>query len=153
MKTSNDLLTPIPCPPAPFQKALVQLPSISVAKATMRHYDEDEEPKIGSKRVYLNYSRSRSIETRDGDSLAVSAAAVAGNLNSNGSNSSNGVAGGGGGNSGLDLARALNAARGLDGAGAGAGVGNPIQASRASFLSLPALPPAGTLLPCSAVLP
>ncbi len=94
----------------------------------MRHYDEDEEPKIGSKRVYLNYSRSRSIETRDGDSLTVSAAAAAGNLNSNSSNSSNGGGGGGGGNSGLDLHRALNAAaRGLD----GAGVGNPIQASRA----------------------
>lgn len=94
---------------------------MSVAKATMRHYEEDEEPKIGSKRVYLNYSRSRSIEARDGESLAVNL----GNFNSNNSSSSNGGGNGNsnGGNNGLDLARAINAARGLDGNGSG----NPLQ--------------------------
>lgn len=49
------------------RQALVQLPSVSIAKATMRHFEEDEEAKIGSKRVYINYSRSRSIEPRDGE--------------------------------------------------------------------------------------
>lgn len=31
----------------------------------MRHFEEDEEARIGNKRVYINYSRSRSIEGRD----------------------------------------------------------------------------------------
>lgn len=117
-------------PPALTKKALVQLPSVSVAKATMRHYEEDEEPKIGSKRVYLNYSRSRSIEARDGESLAVNM----GNFNSNNSGSSNGGGGGGGnsngGTSGLDLARAINAARGLDGNGGG----NPLKVSERALV-------------------
>lgn len=97
----------------------------------MRHYDEDEEPKIGSRRIYLNYSRSRSIEARDGESLAVNM----GNFNSNNSSSSNGGGGGGnnnGASNGLELARAINAARALDGNGSG----NPLQVSdeRASCL-------------------
>lgn len=40
--------------------------------ATIRHYEEDEEPRIGSRRVYLTYSRSGSMETRDDESMPVS---------------------------------------------------------------------------------
>ncbi|CAM9911211.1 unnamed protein product, partial [Hapterophycus canaliculatus] len=120
-------------------KALVQLPSVHVAKATMRHYEEDEEPKIGQKKVYLNYSRSRSIETRDGDNLSVNL----GNFNSNNSSGSNGNsnggagAGGGGGSvgsNGLDLTRAINAARG--GALDGNGTGNPMQETPSPYAHL-----------------
>lgn len=71
--TQGDLLSLLSCF-GPVEKikmfsgqALVQLPSVSIAKATMRHFEEDEEAKIGSKRVYINYSRSRSIEPRDGE--------------------------------------------------------------------------------------
>lgn len=94
----------------------MQLPSVSVAKATMRHYEEDEEPKIGPKKVYLNYSRSRSIESRDGDSLTVNVGlGIGGGGPSNGNN---------GNGNGLELARVINAARGMDG---GNGGGNPMQ--------------------------
>lgn len=95
----------------------------------MRHYEEDEEPKIGAKRVYLNYSRSRSIETRDGGEslgLGLGLGVNMGSFNSNNSSSSNGGGGAGNGNAGsngLDLARAINAARALDGNGSG----NPLQ--------------------------
>ncbi|CAM9442770.1 unnamed protein product [Ectocarpus sp. 13 AM-2016] len=120
-------------------QALVQLPSVSVAKATMRHYEEDAEPKIGQKRVYLNYSRSRSIETRDGESLAVGATAGGGNFNSNNGGASNGGGGGGGGvnggNNGLDLARAINAARGVGGMDGGS-TGNPMQETPSPYAHL-----------------
>lgn len=88
-------------------QALVQLPSVSIAKATMRHFEEDEEARIGNRRVYINYSRSRSIEGRDSENLSVS------NFNSNNSS-----------NNGLELARAINAARGGGGVGAGVGGGS-----------------------------
>ncbi|CAB1109734.1 unnamed protein product [Ectocarpus sp. CCAP 1310/34] len=118
-------------------QALVQLPSVSVAKATMRHYEEDAEPKIGQKRVYLNYSRSRSIETRDGESLAVGATAGGGNFNSNNGGASNGGGGGNvnGGNNGLDLARAINAARGVGGMDGGS-AGNPMQETPSPYAHL-----------------
>lgn len=100
----------------------------------MRHYGEDEEAKIAGRRVYLNYSRSRSIEGRDGDNLNV------GNFNSNNSSSSNGVgvggmgaggihSGGVGGGIGLDLSRAVNASRGGGGGGGPDGGGKPLQVS------------------------
>ena len=98
----------------------------------MRHYGEDEEAKIGGRRVYINYSRSRSIEGRDGDNLSV------GLFNSN--SSSNGVGGVGVGGisssgGGLDLSRAVNAARGGIAGGVGGGGlgpdgnGKPLQVS------------------------
>ncbi|CAM9639722.1 unnamed protein product, partial [Choristocarpus tenellus] len=46
--------------------ALIQLNSVSVAKATFRHFTEDEEPRVGIRRVYVNYSRSQSMEIREG---------------------------------------------------------------------------------------
>lgn len=79
-------------------QALVQLPSVSVARATMRHFEEDEEARIGSRRVYINYSHSRSIESREGESN----------------------------NSGLDLGRAINAAR-AGGAGMGIDVAQHVR--------------------------
>ena len=86
----------------PFRsrQALVQLPSVSIAKATMQHFAQDEAARIGNKKVYINFSRSRSIEGRDIEPLNSTSSNSRSNNNSNNngnnSSSSNSYGGGGG---------------------------------------------------------
>lgn len=114
-----------------YTQALVQLPSVSIAKATMRHFEEDEEAKIGNKKIYINYSRSKSIEPREGDSSGAGGSGGSGAGGSSGGGSGGGSSSNGGHMSVLDLGRGgvggLDMSRGgmvMMGAGGG-GAGGP----------------------------
>lgn len=98
----------------------------------MRHFQEDEDARIANKKIYLNYSRSSSIEVRDGDNLNVFTPTTAGNGNlgagshgqSGPSGIGNGIGGGiaNGGAMGVGGAELL-AARAIHGSRNGGGVG------------------------------
>lgn len=61
----------------------------------MRHFEEDEEPHIGNKKIYINYSRSRSIEPRDGN-ISGSSGGAGGTNGASGGSSPRVVSGAGG---------------------------------------------------------
>lgn len=118
-----------------FTQALVQLPSVSIAKATMRHFEEDEEAKIGNKKIYINYSRSKSIEPRDGDSTGgggsggAGAGGSAGNSTAGGSTSNGHMSVldlGRGSVGGLDISRGGMVVMGAGGGGAGGARGGGV---------------------------
>lgn len=62
----------------------------------MRHFEEVEEPRIGNKRIYINYSRSKSIEARDGGDSGGGGGGASSNGPDNGRSSGGGRGGAGG---------------------------------------------------------